>query len=190
VAHDGYAQAQLPAWVLAQLSLHADVSLATCEALQSGVGEGHAAALGPLGIGPMLMSAGARSVAGSLWQCDAWAAAVFFALWYDERRSHEAGTALGRARQRLRRLSYEQLLHMGAAGGTRRTAAEPVSAATRPATSGQRPFEHPWCWATFALLGNAPALPALRPTSLPDQSPSKAASWMSWFVQLWQRALG
>jgi CHAT domain-containing protein len=189
VARDGYASAQLPAWVLAQLSLHADVSLATCEALQSGVGESHAAALGPLGIGPMLMSAGARSVAGSLWQCDAWAAAVFFALWYDQRRSQEAAIALQHARQRLRRLSYEQFLQW-----VQKVAPEALPGARQRCDATRhlwaRPFEHPWCWATFALLGNAPALPALRPTSLPDQSPSKAASWMSWFVQLWQRALG
>jgi CHAT domain-containing protein/tetratricopeptide (TPR) repeat protein len=188
-AQDGHAKAQLPAWVLAQLSIHADVSLATCQALQSGVGQGHAAALGPLGIGPMLMSAGARSVVGSLWQCEAWAAAVFFALWYDERRSHEAATALARARQRLRSLSYEQLLTW-----VEQVAPDALPQATDRCNATrqlwQRPFEHPWCWATFAVLGQAPALPALRSTALPDQPLRTGSSWTAWFVRIWRRFFG
>jgi CHAT domain-containing protein len=169
--------------------MHADVSLATCQALQTGVGQGHAAALGPLGIGPMLMSAGARSVAGSLWQCDAWAAAVFFALWYDERRSHDAGTALGRARQRLRTLSYEQLLDW-----VQQVAPDALQEAQARCDATrhiwERPFEHPWCWATFALLGQAPALPTLRSTKLPDQISRTGSSWRAWFVRIWRRFFG
>jgi CHAT domain len=182
-----YAPAQLPAWVLGQLKVQGDVGLGVCDSLQLQVGQGDAQALGAVGMGPVLMAAGARSVVGSLWACDEWAAAVFFALWYDERQRHAASVALGRARQRLRALTSSQLLAWVSVVAPESLLA--AQARCRETAAWDGPFAHPWCWAAFALLGNAPALPALRTSYMPDDSaqPKTGSKWRAWWQRIWQR---
>ena len=164
-----------------------DVSLGVCDSLQTRVGQGDAQALGAVGMGPVLMAAGARSVVGSLWACDEWAAAVFFALWYDERQRHTASVALGRARQRLRALTSAQLLAWVSVVAPESLLAAQARCEATAAWYG--PFAHPWCWAAFALLGNAPALPALRTSYMPDDSaqPKTGSKWRAWWQRIWQR---
>lgn len=184
-----YATAQLPAWVLGQLQVKGDISLGTCDSLRIGVGGEATQTMGPSGIGAVLMAAGARSVVGSLWACDEWATAVFFAFWYDERQRNNAGTALQRARQRLRHLTNAQLLAWVSTVAPASLAKAKERCDTTATWSG--PFAHPWCWATFSVLGNAPALPSLRTSLLPDQvALIDNNSWWSTFQQWIRQYVG
>ena len=183
-----YAPAQLPVWALADLRIQGDVSLAVCESLQTGWGEGASKVFGAVGLGPVLMAAGARSVVGSLWSCDTWSATLFFALWYDERRSHEATQALGRARERLRALTNEQFLRWVQAVAPEFLAQAQERCEMTKVWAG--PFDHPWCWAPFALLGNAPVLAKLRQNLMPDANlaPVKTGpKWWAWFQRIWKQ---
>ena len=177
-----FAEARLPVWVLRDLKIKGDISLAACETMAQGTGAGDAQHLGPIGMGPVLMAGGARSVVGSLWPCDDWAAAVFFACWYAERRTLSAAQALQRSRERLcdldeaAFLAWVQRVDPGSL-----PAAEQRCQLAR-AVGWASPFSHPWCWAGFALLGDAPTLPWLQKIEGPG---AKLAWWRrlsNWWV--------
>lgn len=188
----------LPVWLIAELKLaQAEVSLSACQVMRTGQGAGAAALRGPVGLGAMLSSAGARSVVGSLWVCDSLAMAVFYERWFHHRTGHDALQALRLARQDVRTMSWaeldrwlnqglqqaqadglitpaqqQQLLHTG-----RQQAAEQQANAW---ANGRQagPFVHPVDWAGLCLIGNSPA----RPDAL-QRPPSMAVSvpgWQRW----------
>ena len=170
----------LPAWLLDGVPVRGDISLPVCDSMLVAQGQGDAALLGPVGLGAMLSACGARTVTGSLWACNEWAAAMFFQLWFEQRRSLPAGQALTVSRQALRNLSFEDF-----AQRVRAVAPDAAPAAQHHvdvirALGWAGPFAHPWCWAAFAMLGEAPAVPGLAP-------PKTASSRWAWIRQFWQR---
>jgi hypothetical protein len=180
-----FEQARLPAWALTQVEIQADITLGVCESLQEGQGEGQAAQLGATGLGAMLMAAGARSVAGSLWACDAWSAALFFEFWYEERREHPAALALQKAQRRLRELDEKSFLRRVGKAAPHVTERAQARCELARKLGWVKPFDHPSCWAAFALLGDAPALPELK-----DPSPSKRSVveiFTGWLASWWHR---
>lgn len=188
----------LPVWLIAELKLaQPEVSLSACQVMRTGQGAGAAALRGPVGLGAMLSSAGARSVVGSLWVCDSLAMAVFYERWFHHRTGHDALQALRLARQDVRTMSWAELdrwldqgLQQAQADGLitpaqqqqllqtgRQQAAEQQANAW---ANGRQtgPFVHPVDWAGLCLIGNAPA----RPDAL-QRPPSMAVSvpgWQRW----------
>ena len=172
----------LPAWLLDGVPVHGDISLPVCDSMLVAQGDVDAALLGPVGLGAMLSACGARTVTGSLWACNEWAAAMFFQLWFEHRRRLPAGQALTASRQALRNLSFADFAQrVQAAAPLAAQAAQHHADATR-ALGWAGPFAHPWCWAAFAMLGEAPAVPGLAP-------PKTASSRWAWIQRFWQRVV-
>ncbi len=189
-AETPFALARLPAFVLANTKVDGDVSIGSCDSLHSGMGQGAMSALGPIGLAPLLMAAGARSVAGSLWPCETWSAAVFFSLFYENRHKDDALTAMAKARKGLREMKEPKFLEW-----IRRVSPEDEKAAIEHCQYVMEhkvdgPFNHPAFWLPFALLGNAPPLAGLglQPSSLLDTSKTNPSRW-AWFQRIWQRVV-
>ena len=153
----------LPAWTLGALGIGCPLLwLSACQANLSG--RATRERLGPVGLGPTLIAAGAQRVLGALWKCDTLAA------WLLHRFLHAAIAeaagaspqarywhALREARERLRALrgsEVEALLRaeLGeAVFGERRYEFDDY---LLPA----RPFDNPYYWAAFMLLGEPDAV--------------------------------
>ena len=167
VAHTGRLQIAtgeyLPAWTLGALGIGCPLLwLSACQANLSG--RATRERLGPVGLGPTLIAAGAQRVLGALWKCDTLAA------WLLHRFLHEAIAeaagaspqarywhALREARERLRALrgsEVEALLRaeLGeAVFGERRYEFDDY-------LLPDRPFDNPYYWAAFVLLGEPDAV--------------------------------
>lgn len=153
----------LPAWTLGALGIGCPLLwLSACQANLSG--RATRERLGPVGLGPTLIAAGAQRVLGALWKCDTLAA------WLLHRFLHEAIAeaagaspqarywhALREARERLRALrgsEVEALLRaeLGeAVFGERRYEFDDY-------LLPDRPFDNPYYWAAFVLLGEPDAV--------------------------------
>lgn len=172
----------LPAWLLDGVPVRGDISLSVCDSMLVAPGQVDAAMLGPVGLGAMLSACGARTVTGSLWACEEWAAAMFFQLWFAHRRHLSAGQALSASRQDLRSMGFEDFVQrVQVAAPLAAPAAQRHAEITR-ALGWAGPFAHPWCWAAFAMLGEAPAVPGLAP-------PKTASSRWAWIRRFWQRVV-
>ena len=172
----------LPAWLLDGVPVHGDISLPGCDSMLVAQGDADAALLGPVGLGAMLSACGARTVTGSLWACNEWAAAMFFQLWFEQRRRLPAGQALTASRQALRGRCFEDFAQRVQVAAPLAAQAAQGHADTTRALGWAGPFAHPWCWAAFAMLGEAPAVPGLAP-------PKTASSRWAWIRQFWQRVV-
>jgi CHAT domain-containing protein len=136
------------------------VVLSACE---SGLGK-QAGGEGFLGFAQPLLAKGARSLVLSLWKVDDRATSLLMARFYQNLLGQRPGLetplakaeALDEAKRWLRGLSssevggeLEALDH-----GPLRPLATKVGAPREPSPSGPPPFEHPYYWAAFVLIGD------------------------------------
>jgi CHAT domain-containing protein len=140
------------------------VVLSACE---SGLGK-QAGGEGFLGFAQPLLARGARSLVLSLWKVDDKATSLLMARFYQNllgKRPRLAkplskAEALDEAKRWLRGLSADEVgdeleaLVRGPLRPLATTAGAPGQPSPRPASSGPRPFEHPYYWAAFVLIGD------------------------------------
>lgn len=184
--------ATLPAWLLQDVDVQGDISLAACDAMLVGSGtQGASRWTGPVGLGPLLRARGARTVVGALGKSNALASWMFYPLWYEARCRLPAAQALAEAQRRLK--------DMPLADVRQRILALPDEALHNPlldelnamlAEGSERPFAHPAFWAQFTLLGDAAVLRLPHPAGpAGDRGPRSGRRpwWGSWWGS-WCRA--
>jgi CHAT domain-containing protein/tetratricopeptide (TPR) repeat protein len=144
--------------VLRHWHLNADlVTLSACETALGKYerGEGH------VGFAQALLLAGSRSVCLSLWKVDDTATALLMQRFYEDLLGRRPGLkgplakadALAEAQRWLRELPAKE----AEALARRLPEAERIGTAkgvVRPRPAGPRPYEHPYYWAAFILLGD------------------------------------
>lgn len=137
-----------------------DAELVTLSACQSGLGK-RLGGEGYLGFAQALFLAGARSLALSLWKVDDMATALLMTRFYENLLGKRDGLkqpmpkaeALREAKHWLRNLTAEEVgQHLAKLpGGVR---GEIVKLKPAQPASAVRPFEHPYYWSAFILLGD------------------------------------
>ncbi len=145
-----------------------DADLVTLSACQSGLGQ-QTQGEGLLGFAHALMEKGARSVLLSRWKVDDEATALLMRRFYQNVLGKREGLAapLGRAEalkeaktwlRRLERKETEKLLVelTNRLPPSERSKVRPPIPANKTGTKskGDRPFEHPYFWAAFVLVGD------------------------------------
>jgi tetratricopeptide (TPR) repeat protein len=144
-----------------------DADLVVLSACESGLGK-QAGGEGFLGFAQPLLAKGARSLVLSLWKVDDRATALLMARFYQNLLGKLPGLekplakaeALHEAKRWLRGLSAEEVgseleaLDRGPLRPLATTAGAPGQPAPRPVPSGPRPYEHPYYWAAFVLIGD------------------------------------
>jgi CHAT domain-containing protein/tetratricopeptide (TPR) repeat protein len=145
-----------------------DADLVTLSACQSGVGA-DAGGEGMLGFAQALLQKGARSVLLSRWKVDDAATALLMLRFYqkvlgkrgDGKKPLGRAEALHEAKRWLRTLSRSEAekalakLTGGLARGQRgKLGRLPDRKEDAPRNSVDRPFEHPYYWAAFVLIGD------------------------------------
>lgn len=138
-----------------------DADLVVLSACESGLGK-RAGGEGYLGFSQALFLAGARSLVLSLWKVDDTATALLMTRFYQNLLGKREGLdrpmpkadALREAKDWLRSLTAPEIekLEANLAAVARGTPRE-----RRPAGTSQaaKPFEHPYYWAAFILIGEA-----------------------------------
>ncbi len=175
----------LPAWLIASMQAHGDISLSACQGMLVGHGVQQSQWGGPAGIGPLLRARGARSVAGSLGLQNKLASLLFYALFFEARCELSATQALARAQQLLRSMTKEQVMvriqqispSLYGVANAHRINAEDCGWKT--------PFADPEMWAQFTLLGTCEQLLAPPAKAAPLAPVSTDNS--SWLGRLWRR---
>jgi CHAT domain-containing protein len=144
-----------------------DADLVVLSACESGLGR-QAGGEGFLGFAQPLLAKGAQSLVLSLWKVDDRATALLMARFYQNLLGKRSGLktpmlkaeALDEAKRWLRGLSAEEA---GAAQvaldrGPLRPLADEVGSPRKPSPSpqptGPRPYEYPYYWAAFVLIGD------------------------------------
>jgi CHAT domain-containing protein len=144
-----------------------DADLVVLSACESALGQ-RAGGEGFLGFAQPLLAKGARSLVLSLWKVDDRATALLMARFYqnllgkrpDLKQPLAKAEALDEAKRWLRGLSAEEA---GAAQGALdrgplRPLADEAGAPRKPSPSpqptGPRPYDHPYYWAAFVLIGD------------------------------------
>jgi CHAT domain-containing protein len=150
--------------ILREWELDADlVVLSACQTALGKAAEGE----GLLGFAQAFLQKGARSVLLSRWKVDDTATALFMLRFYENAlgKRKELQEPLGRAaalaeaRAWLRNLSRAdaERLAVGLTGGVLRGTERddlPVVKAKANLPAGERPFAHPFYWASFVLIGD------------------------------------
>jgi len=147
-----------PLWTSNLLPISADVIvLSACESNLSG--QATEGLLTPIGIGPALAAAGAKTVIGTLWPCDGLAALCFGYLLYniaDENPQLPWHQVVAKARHQLQAMSLQDLkqieseCQLEAPDDACSDAIESVQARAR---LGQKPFDSFSSWGGFVVLG-------------------------------------
>jgi CHAT domain-containing protein len=139
-----------------------DADLVVLSACESGLGK-QAGGEGFLGFAQPLLAKGARSLVLSLWKVDDRATSLLMTRFYKNllgQRPMPKAEALDEAKRWLRGLSAEEVgSELGALerGPKRPLVTEgdaPARPAPGPTSTGSRPFEHPYFWAAFVLIGD------------------------------------
>ncbi len=141
----------LYAWTFGALDLQGHLGLSACQATLSGQEAEHL--LGPVGLGPALIAAGARRVIGPLWNCEQLASWLFHRSLFQaaENRPERPWTChLAQARRQLRAMTSAELRtflqqHLG------EKFREPDFDYL---LTEERPFANPYYWAPFVVLGD------------------------------------
>ncbi len=151
-----------------QRSWDLKAELVTLSACETALGRG-AGGEGFVGFTQALLMSGARSVCLSLWRVDDKATSLLMTRFYQNLLGKRSGLskpmpkaeALREAKQWLRSLTADQIdgeLALLSRGDVRPLAkvndTTPPGAATSPKPSGVRPYDHPYFWAAFVLVGD------------------------------------
>jgi CHAT domain-containing protein len=135
-----------------------DAELVTLSACETGLGK-PSGGEGYLGFSQALFLSGARSIVLSLWKVDDLATSLLMLRFYENLLGKRAGLdkplpkaeALAEAKNWLRGLDATEaekvLLETGLTRGER-------NVKTALPTKGAHPFEHPYYWAAFVLVGD------------------------------------
>jgi CHAT domain-containing protein len=146
-----------------------DAELVVLSACESGMGR-PTSGEGYLGFSQALFVKGARSLVVSLWKVDDTATALLMARFYQNLLGRRAGLsqplpkaeALHEAKGWLRGLRRDEAVglaaRLGAAGergkGVDRREPSGPPPAARPGPGDDRPYDHPYYWAAFILVGD------------------------------------
>jgi tetratricopeptide (TPR) repeat protein len=137
-----------------------DADLVTLSACQTGLGQFRGGE-GYVGFSQALFLAGARSLVLSLWKVDDDATALLMTRFYQNLLGRRPGlqqplpkaAALAEAKDWLRGLTKSEAARLRPRGEV-----EPVEEIL-PDPAGGRPYEHPYYWAAFVLIGDPGDLP-------------------------------
>jgi CHAT domain-containing protein len=132
-----------------------NAELVVLSACQTGLGE-QAAGEGYVGFSQAFFLAGAQSVVVSLWPVDDTATAALMVRFYQNLLGQrdgltsplKKGTALREAKSWLRGLTRAQVADLPRLRGLE------LLQPSRTPPSGDRPYDHPYYWSAFVLLGN------------------------------------
>ena len=138
--------------------------LVTLSACETALGR-DAGGEGFVGFTQALLMSGTRSVCLSLWKVDDTATALLMRRFYANLLGRRAGLsqpmpkaeALPEAKTWLRSLDVDEAGSELAAlerGGVRPLAKQSATAVASPRTAGGRPYDHPYYWAAFVLVGD------------------------------------
>jgi CHAT domain-containing protein len=140
-----------------------DADLVVLSACESALGQ-QAGGEGFLGFAQPLLAKGARSLVLSLWKVDDRATALLMARFYQNLLGKRPGLkaplakaeALDEAKTWLRELTGAEVGPALAAlpRGPLRPLADGGAAPPRESPAGPRPYEHPYYWAAFILIGD------------------------------------
>jgi hypothetical protein len=144
-----------------------DADLVTLSACRTGLGK-DGRGEGMLGFAQALLQKGARSVVLSRWKVDDAATALLMARFYENLLGRRDGLksglpraeALAEAKRWLRGLTREEVrarlagLTAGLPRGERGTVRPGLPEREGDAAKGDRPYEHPYYWAAFVLIGD------------------------------------
>jgi tetratricopeptide (TPR) repeat protein len=151
-----------PLWTIGAIYTSADlIVLSACESNLNG--QDTAGLLTPIGIGPSLAAAGAKTVVGTLWPCDG-VAAYCFSYYFYTIAANEADLAwhqvATKARRALREMTVEEfkriaeMMGLRLEGGGMDECDEAADGHLREAcVLKKRPFEDYFYWAGFTVLG-------------------------------------
>jgi len=149
---------QLPLWLNSAVRTRAElVMLSACESNLSG--QDTEGLLTPLGIGPSLAAAGAKTVVGTLWPCDGVAATCFTYHFYTIATENESlpwHQVVSQARQKLREMKKSDLKTLATELNLNDEEDEccfSVEYYKSPAVVGDYPFKSHVFWAGFTVLG-------------------------------------
>jgi CHAT domain-containing protein len=137
-----------------------DADLVTLSACQTGLGQ-PAGGEGYLGFSQALFIAGARSLVLSLWQVDDTATALLMVRFYENLLGGRTGLkapmpkaeALAEAKRWLRGLTAKEAERLAKNLPTLERIGT-ASGQPQPAASSRHPYEHPYYWAAFILMGD------------------------------------
>ncbi|MDM8567497.1 CHAT domain-containing protein [Candidatus Halobeggiatoa sp. HSG11] len=156
---------KFPLWMTAAIRTQADVILlSACESNLNG--QATEGLLTPVGIGPTLAAAGAKTVVGTLWPCDGLAALCFSFYFYTISQAnpklpwHQVAT---QAREKLRNTTYDKLdaivEEVGIDGecykAMKELKAEQIMYDAATETEALGLFEPLQMWAGFTVLGKS-----------------------------------
>jgi CHAT domain-containing protein len=146
---------QLPLWTLTQVPVAADlIVLSACQSNLSG--QDTEGLLTPIGIGPSLAAAGAKTVVGTLWPCHG-LAALCFSYYIYQIMAHDSATPwhliVAEARQALREMTNDHLETIAEAINMDEGCYDSVEIIIAQSQATQRPFEQFQMWAGFSVLG-------------------------------------
>jgi CHAT domain-containing protein len=144
-----------------------DADLVVLSACESGLGK-QAGGEGFLGFAQPLLAKGARSLVLSLWKVDDRATSLLMARFYQNLLGKRSGLeqplakaeALDEAKRWLRGLSADEVggqlkaLERGPLRPLADEAGAPPKPSSSPQPTGPRPYEHPYYWAAFVLIGD------------------------------------
>jgi hypothetical protein len=149
-----------PLWLTTTSPVTAElIVLSACESNLSGPDT--AGLLTPVGIGPSLAAAGAKTVVGTLWPCNGLAATYFSYYFYQIAATHPHKPwhhIVAEARQKVREMDTDEVKALAAKeqldlydlnDDCRRL----VHRYQKAEMSGKYPFAHPYYWAGFMVLG-------------------------------------
>jgi tetratricopeptide (TPR) repeat protein len=172
-----------------------EADLVTLSACETGLGE-HQGGEGYVGFAQALFLAGARSLVLSQWKVDDDATALLMVRFYQNLLGQRPGleaplgkaAALAEAKTWLRRLSSAEArtLKANLRQGSRGTE-EPRPAEGVQVEVSDRPYQHPYFWAGFILVGDPGDVTAAQPvlsevTPIASAAPAEPRRWWPWLA--------
>jgi CHAT domain-containing protein len=139
-----------------------DADLVVLSACQTGLGK-ETGGDGMLGFAQAFLARGARCVVLSRWQVDDTATALLMLRFYENllgKKPMGRAAALHEARSWLRKLKRKQAeglaaaLALGKLASTRGTVGPLPKGKEVKVPTGERPYQHPYYWASFVLIGD------------------------------------
>jgi len=149
------AKITLPLWTLSHAPIPANlVLLSACESNLNGLDtEG---LLTPVGIGPAIAAAGAKTVIGTLWSCDGIAALCFSYYFYqimEKEPNLPWHQVVAQARQTLKETTEETLKTIAKKVQIDEKCKKDIETLQAQAKDRKKPFQAFYLWAGFVMLG-------------------------------------